>query len=47
MVRKCCATNCNGNYNAEKKVKMFKLPRNPEGKEKVDNHNSLGQDSRP
>ena len=30
MVSKCCATNCDGNYNAENKVKTFKLQQNPE-----------------
>ena len=30
MVRKRFVTNCNGNYNAENKVKTFRLPRNPE-----------------
>ena len=34
MVRRCCVTNCNGNYNPENKVKTFRLPRNIEEKER-------------
>ena len=30
MVRRCCVTNCNGNYNHQNRVKTFRLPRNIE-----------------
>ncbi|XP_047138875.1 THAP domain-containing protein 2-like [Hydra vulgaris] len=30
MVRRCCVTNCNGNYNPQNRVKAFRLPRNIE-----------------
>ena len=30
MVRRCCVTNCNGNYNPQNRVKTFRLPRNIE-----------------
>ena len=32
MVRKCCVFNCNGNYNDENRVKVFRLPTDAEEK---------------
>ena len=28
MVKKCCINNCNGNYNEQNKVTVFRLPKN-------------------
>ena len=30
MGRKCCVTNCNGNYDNDSKEKVFHLPKNKE-----------------
>ncbi|XP_065672039.1 THAP domain-containing protein 2-like [Hydra vulgaris] len=30
MPKKCCVMSCNGNYNKENKVKVFRLPTNKE-----------------
>ena len=34
MTRKCCVTNCEGNYDANNKVKTFRLPRKPEERQR-------------
>ena len=32
MGRKCCVTNCNGNYDNDLKEKVFRLPKNKKEK---------------
>ena len=34
MGKKCCVTNCNGNYDNDLKEKIFRLPKNNEEREK-------------
>ena len=34
MGRKCCVTNCDGNYDKDKKEKTFRLPRKQEERER-------------
>ena len=34
MGKKCCVTNCNGNYDNDSKKKVFRLPKNKEEREK-------------
>ena len=34
MARKCCVTNCDGNYDKDKKEKTFRLPRKQEERER-------------
>ena len=29
MVKRCCVFNCNGNYDDNNKVKVFRLPKDP------------------
>ena len=33
MGRKCCVTNCNGNYDSQAKEKIFRLPRDMDERE--------------
>ena len=34
MGRKCCVTNCNGNYDSTSKEKTFRLPKDQDEREK-------------
>ena len=47
MGRKCCVTNCNGNYDSQAKEKTFRLPRDMDEREQwlkiIPRHNTPDQ----